>query len=1090
MKLKFQAALVPALLATTALYPASRAWALEVPSGGTVSAINRSGQHYRIHTFNTANDGTDAFDIPTSWPGGTLTADYLIVGGGGSGIGSWYGEGGSLYQYTGAGGGGGGMIETLSQSIGAAAYDVTVGAGGTNPNNARLYGEKGGNSAFNGETALGGGTPVFTTGLDTLRNGGSGGGGGIVQTTSLFTTYPPGTGTAGQGYQGGSSASAPPNDGIAGGGGGGAGGAGGDASPYVGGNGGNGRQSAITGLFYGGGGGGVYSGGYGAASAGAGGTGGGGAGSPSSTMAENGADGRGGGGGGAFSTYFAGDGGDGTVVIAYYLPPPEVTLSSPATSPVNQFTVTAEFTLAPNPSSFTTGDITITNGTASNLQLVSTGTGNNAGAIYSFDVTSTSDGAIDVQIASASFTDTVGVASTTPSNQLAYTADTTAPAAPTGPVIADADDSAAKGDFITSVEQPDISGTAEANSTVEILVGGIKVGETTADGSGNWTYSFGAGELSEGDNSVTMTAKDAAGNVSPASPAQNITVDTIAPQLLAITIDPTSVKYGETADIAFTFNEAVAGFSKDDVTLDTGSIGAVTVDPGDPKIYHATFTPAVDFEGTVNVTVAASVFTDIAGNDNAAGNASSAPVDTLVPEVTISGPTTPVLERFTVTITFSQDVTGFDVSDIVIGSGTATLVPGSFNAVSATEYRIELDPVIGRIVTVDVPANVAFDNSGNANRAAPTYSIQAGSPANEFARYRREIRDAVQAEARRSLQNTMSAHRRLIRQARDRFMLETREEEEGRESVDPFEPALVTLARRQQQERKPYSFESFFEYADGTLNGDASFHYEQGDVRFGARQIVYGDFDVVRDDDGSMTMRTGIRYVLERPLGRNALIGQFLGLEGGRSQIEGAFEGRKLDIGASAGGYVIARFFDNLYFDALVGAVVHRNDLDMNNDVLAVDSDYNTYSTTASMALTGTVGYGRFELWPELALIYGRNDVGSIDMSGHAYGLTDHGLDLDVGAVSIGRATFTPELRIALDDHPVATSQSLFKLAPSIGCQHMEVQSQTHDCGYGGGIALARSNEENTTRLELRGEFERIADTTRAGAMVTFEVLF
>ncbi|MEZ5846982.1 MAG: hypothetical protein R3C70_09555 [Geminicoccaceae bacterium] len=35
-----------------------------------------------------------------------------------------------------------------------------------------------------------------------------------------------------------------------------------------------------------------------------------------------------------------------------------------------------------------------------------------------------------------------------------------------------------------------------------------------------------------------------------------------------------------------------------------------------------------------------------------------------------------------------------------------------------------------------------------------------------------------------------------------------------------------------------------------------------------------------------MTMRTGIRYVLERPLGSNALIGQFLGLEGGRSQIE------------------------------------------------------------------------------------------------------------------------------------------------------------------------------------------------------------
>ncbi|MEZ5825704.1 MAG: Ig-like domain-containing protein [Geminicoccaceae bacterium] len=999
------------------------------------------------------------------------------------------GVGGTGYEYSGGGGGGGGVIEKLSRSIATGSHNVVVGAGGVSQllTGIEPMGTRGGNSSFNGDTAFGGGAQRDSSPGE--ANGGSGAGGMIRDLGTSFVTYPPGTGVAGQGFAGGLHGGGQFAT-LAGGGGGGAGAAGGNASGSASGNGGAGVRSDITSLYYGGGGGGYASGG----TPGAGGIGGGGSGTTATNSADDGTDGRGGGGGAALAHEYAGDGGDGTVVVAYYLPPPEAVLSSTAISPVNKVQVTAVFSLAPG-SSFTTGDIAVTNGTASNIQLFSTGSGSDASATYTFDVTPAADGPFDIRIKNASFTDTVGVANTAASNQLAFIADLTAPAPPVGPVIADADDSAAKGDFITSVTEPDISGTAEANSTVEIYVGGIKVGETTASATGTWTYNFGAGQLSEGDNAVTMTAKDAAKNVSAPSVAQNITIDTIRPQLQAISIDPASVKFGETADISFLFNEEVVNFTGDDVVLDTGSMGAVTVDPGDPRIYHATFTPDVDFEGTVNVSVAANLFTDRAGNDNNAGNASSAPVDTLVPETAITGPTEPVTERFSVTITFSQDVTGFAVSDIVIGAGTATLVPGSFTALSASEYSIELDPVLGQLVTVDVPANVAFDLSGNANRAAATYSIQAGSPASEFERHRHEIRDALQAQAQRSLENTMAAQRRLVRHARDRFILEDKQEKERQAEIEPAagstpEPARAALARKLEDRRKPYSLESFFEYADGTLSGDAKFHFENGDLRVGARQLVFGDFDIVRSDDGSTTMHSGIRYVLERAHGKDLLAGYFIGAEAGRSTIEGPFEGRQNSIGATAGGYVIGRIVDNLYFDALVGATAHRNNVELANDVLALDSIYNSFSSVATAALTGTVGLGRVELWPELALIYGRNDVGRIEMTGRAYGQIDDELDLDVGAVSIGRAVFTPELRIALDEEPVATSRNVLELSPSLLCQQTEIRSGERDCGYGAGITLASGSADKSTRVKLRAEYERIGETSRAGAMLTYEILF
>jgi hypothetical protein len=91
--------------------------------------------------------------------------------------------------------------------------------------------------------------------------------------------------------------------------------------------------------------------------------------------------------------------------------------------------------------------------------------------------------------------------------------DRTAPAAPTlsGPA----------GSVVTSAT---FSGTAEINASVSVLdAGTTAVCSAIADGGGHWTCT---GALSgDGSHSVTATATDVAGNVSPASTAITVTVD-------------------------------------------------------------------------------------------------------------------------------------------------------------------------------------------------------------------------------------------------------------------------------------------------------------------------------------------------------------------------------------------------------------------------------------------------------------------------------------------------------------------------------------------------------------------------------------
>ncbi|MFL9920387.1 Ig-like domain-containing protein [Paraburkholderia fungorum] len=111
------------------------------------------------------------------------------------------------------------------------------------------------------------------------------------------------------------------------------------------------------------------------------------------------------------------------------------------------------------------------------------------------------------------------------STGLALTIDTSAPAAPSAPVLAASRDSGALGDNITNFNTPILTGTAEAGATVTLYDtnGTTVLGTATANGSGNWSIT--SSSLGVGVHTLTAYQTDLAGNVSAASAALALTIE-------------------------------------------------------------------------------------------------------------------------------------------------------------------------------------------------------------------------------------------------------------------------------------------------------------------------------------------------------------------------------------------------------------------------------------------------------------------------------------------------------------------------------------------------------------------------------------
>ena len=264
------------------------------------------------------------------------------------------------------------------------------------------------------------------------------------------------------------------------------------------------------------------------------------------------------------------------------------------------------------------------------------------------------------------------------------------------------------GEDVTGFEADDISLTGSATA------------ELTGSGS-DYTATITPEPGADGNVIIQVPAdiaEDAAENGNTESQSHTVSVDLVRPTV-EITGVPTTANAA--FEVTITFSEDVTGFTADGISL-TGSATAEVSDlTGSGREYTATITPEPGADGNVIIQVPANIAEDAAENGNTESQSHTVSVDLVRPTVEITGVPTTANAAFEVTITFSEDVTGFTAGDISL-TGSATAEVSDLTG-SGSGYTATITPATDGEVTIQVPADVAEDSVDNRNTASQSHTV-------------------------------------------------------------------------------------------------------------------------------------------------------------------------------------------------------------------------------------------------------------------------------------------------------------------------------------------------------------------------------
>lgn len=386
----------------------------------------------------------------------------------------------------------------------------------------------------------------------------------------------------------------------------------------------------------------------------------------------------------------------GTLSITVDRVAPTATITPNATNPTNQASFPITIVFSEDAADFTAAGLTVTGGTFAGFTKVDNKT-------YTATVTPTPNSVVTIDVAAASAHDAAGNANTAATASI--TSDTIAPTAVISSVISSP----------TTLTSIPIT-IQFSEDVLGLVVGDFAVTNgslTNLVATDNNTYTATLIPGSDGLVSVNLAAgaaHDAAGNNSEAA-TFSITAD--IPPAANITSGVTSPTNAASFTITITFTEDVNNFTAAGIDVANGTLSGFA--SSDNKTYTATVTPAAD--GLVTVTVLAGAAQDSGNNSNAAATFSITS-DTTAPTVSFSSSATnPTnLASIPVTITFSEDVTGFTAAGLLIGGGTLD----TFTKTNDHTYTISIIPTADGLVTIDVLTAAAHDAAGNTSIAANT----------------------------------------------------------------------------------------------------------------------------------------------------------------------------------------------------------------------------------------------------------------------------------------------------------------------------------------------------------------------------------
>ena len=263
------------------------------------------------------------------------------------------------------------------------------------------------------------------------------------------------------------------------------------------------------------------------------------------------------------------------------------------------------------------------------------------------------------------------------------------------------------------------------NADVSVDVGTL--GNLTGSGA---TYNVPVTAPATGSGDITLTIRQNA--VSGGNAAETATLAYTPLPTVAITFSATQVRGGRTTTATLTFSKNVTGLTLADLSVDVGSVANLQ---GADNTYTAVLTAPLTGLGNMTLTVAM----DAVSEGLAATTASVAYLPLPTVAITFGDPSLMLGASTTVTMTWSENVTGFTVADVSVDIGTLTNFAGANDVYTATltaplagSSNITLSIVadvisVGNILTT---ATIHYSDAPVAVDASPHNAIVFAYPAN------------------------------------------------------------------------------------------------------------------------------------------------------------------------------------------------------------------------------------------------------------------------------------------------------------------------------------------------------------------------
>ncbi|MCS3602961.1 VCBS repeat-containing protein [Buttiauxella sp. BIGb0471] len=305
--------------------------------------------------------------------------------------------------------------------------------------------------------------------------------------------------------------------------------------------------------------------------------------------------------------------------------------------------------------------------------------------------------------------------------------DTTAPILPAITLVVD-DQTQVGNVTLTSGQStkdtlPTLSGTSEANAIITLKDGNTIIGTTTANGNGEWSLEP-TTALGQGNHNLTVTATDAAGNVSNPSGIFAVVVDSVAPTapLIVTVTDNTAPNLGP-------ITSGVPTNETRPVITGSGEVGAtITVSDGNQVLGTTTvgaggtwsFTPGTPFtSGSHNLTVTA---TDATGNVSAPSAGFNVVVD-------VAAPTAPSITNIADDFgSATGDLANNQVTDDTRPTVSGTAEAGSTVNIYDNGTLIGTTTAVGGVWNFTPPVNATLGNGNHAFTVTATDTAGNVSP--------------------------------------------------------------------------------------------------------------------------------------------------------------------------------------------------------------------------------------------------------------------------------------------------------------------------------------------------------------------------